>query len=67
MDPEAAAAAVQRAEQTMGMERKHNDYYTVLPALRWAHTPDARKVVERLAEGKDAVLREAAEKTLQKW
>jgi hypothetical protein len=64
--PEAAAAVVRCAEQTIARNHKYN-YYTMLPALRWAHTPDARKVVERFAQGNDPILREAAEETLKKW
>jgi hypothetical protein len=67
--PEAAASVVSHAKQSMRTEgAQQQDYYTLLPALRWAHTAAARKAVEQLAqEAKSAALREAAEKTLQKW
>jgi hypothetical protein len=67
-NPEAAAAVVRQAEQVLTAERGQRHAPFLLTALRWAHTPEARKVVEQLAkQGKEAGIREVAEDLLHKW
>lgn len=65
---ELAAAVSQRADQVLSTKSGQQHAQRLLTALHWAHTPEARKSIDQLAQdGTNANLREAAKKMLQDW
>jgi hypothetical protein len=65
---EMAADVVRCAERVLTTDAKQRHTQRLLVALDWAHTVEARNVVEQLLQnGTDARLREAVQKVLQEW